>query len=142
MKYIAVHISLKIVPFVIASIMGMSTIYSQQNTIKGIIMEGKIPVPFANIHLQGTNLGTSSDRNGEFTIDNIPDGNYKIKASSMGYTSFYKQVALANNKTLILTIVLNSSSEQLDEMVVTGTLKPVKRLESPVPVEVYKPTFF
>ena len=27
-------------------------------------------------------------------------------------------------------------------MVVTGTMKPVSRLESPVPVEVYKPTFF
>jgi len=142
MKYITVHISLKIVLFVIASIMGISNIYSQQNTIKGIIMEGKVPVPFANIYLQGTNLGTSSDRNGEFTINNISDGTYKIKASSMGYTSFYQQVALADNETLILTIVLNSSSEQLEEMVVTGTLKPVKRLESPVPVEVYKPTFF
>lgn len=31
---------------------------------------------------------------------------------------------------------------QLDEVVVSGTLKAVKRLESPVPVEVYSPVFF
>ena len=105
-------------------------------------MEGKLPVPFANIFLEGTNLGTSSDRNGEFTINNIPAGIYKIKASSMGYTSFYQKVTLVNNEVLVLTILLKRSSEQLEEMVVTGTLKPVKRLESPVPVEVYKPTFF
>ena len=30
----------------------------------------------------------------------------------------------------------------LDEVVITGTLKPVSHLESPVPVEVYKPIFF
>ena len=73
--------------------------YSQQNTIKGVILDGEVPVPFANIYLQGTNLGTSSDRNGEFTINNIPDGTYKIKASSMGYSSFYQKVNLANNES-------------------------------------------
>lgn len=33
------------------------------------------------------------------------------------------------------------STQSLDETVVTGTLKPVSRLESPVPVEVYSPAF-
>jgi outer membrane receptor for ferrienterochelin and colicins len=34
------------------------------------------------------------------------------------------------------------SQNELNEVVVSGTLKPVKRLESPVPVEVYTPAFF
>nr|WP_317131441.1 TonB-dependent receptor plug domain-containing protein [Maribacter sp. ACAM166] len=37
---------------------------------------------------------------------------------------------------------MQPSVESLDEMVVTGTLIRVSRLESPVPVEVYKPAFF
>lgn len=40
------------------------------------------------------------------------------------------------------TIKRSSKPETLDEVVVSGTLKAVKRLESPVPVEVYTPVFF
>lgn len=39
------------------------------------------------------------------------------------------------------TLAVNSKSEILDEIVVSGTLKPVTRLETPVPVEVYTSAF-
>lgn len=38
--------------------------------------------------------------------------------------------------------VERKTENSLDEIVISGTLKPVRRLESPVPVEVYKPVFF
>ncbi len=37
---------------------------------------------------------------------------------------------------------LRQNNSSLNEVVVTGTLKEVKRIESPVPVEVYTPQFF
>lgn len=37
---------------------------------------------------------------------------------------------------------INNNQNELNEVVVSGTLKPVRRLESPVPVEVYSPKFF
>ncbi|WP_281297726.1 TonB-dependent receptor plug domain-containing protein [Flavobacterium limnophilum] len=40
------------------------------------------------------------------------------------------------------SIAKKDSQNQLNEVVVSGTLKPVKRLESTVPVEVYSPIFF
>ncbi|MDI9256200.1 TonB-dependent receptor plug domain-containing protein [Flavobacterium sedimenticola] len=39
------------------------------------------------------------------------------------------------------TIASDSKSEKLDEIVISGTLKPVSRLETPVPVEIYTTTF-
>ncbi len=42
---------------------------------------------------------------------------------------------------LSLDIALTPNIESLEDIVVTGTLKPVSRLESPVPVEVYSPAF-
>lgn len=33
-------------------------------------------------------------------------------------------------------------SQQIEDVVISGTMKPVKRLETPVPVEVYSPAFF
>ncbi len=116
--------------------------YSQKNTINGIVLDGGEPLAFANIVIQGTKIGSSADVNGQFTINNIPDGSYTIKVSALGYISNYREVTLDNNQILSLTISLLNSAEELDEMVVTGTLKPVNRLETPVPVEVYKPSFF
>nr|WP_294773983.1 TonB-dependent receptor [uncultured Flavobacterium sp.] len=39
------------------------------------------------------------------------------------------------------TLVPNSKPEKLDEIVISGTLKPVSRLETPVPVEIYTTAF-
>lgn len=36
---------------------------------------------------------------------------------------------------------LSNNSEMMNDVVISGTLKPVKRLESPVPVEIYTPVF-
>ena len=38
--------------------------------------------------------------------------------------------------------IAKKENNPLDEIVISGTLKPIRRLESPVPVEVYKPVFF
>lgn len=51
--------------------------------------------------------------------------------------------ALAQENDSISSKKKNKEAENiLDEIVVSGTLKAVKRLESPVPVEVYTPVFF
>ncbi|MBT8204769.1 MAG: TonB-dependent receptor [Eudoraea sp.] len=100
------------------------------------------PVPFANIYLRGTSHGTSADENGIFTLQNIPKGSYVLLATAVGYEPFRKKIGLDKvTGNLLLQITLDPAAEQLDETVVTGTLKPVNRLESPVPVEVYSPTF-
>lgn len=37
--------------------------------------------------------------------------------------------------------ITKNSDEDIDEVVVTGTLKPISRLETPIPVEIYSATF-
>src|SRR5690606_13774661 len=55
---------------------------------------------------------------------------------------YQTKIILEKKEPVVLDISLQPSMESLEEMVVTGTLKPVSRLESPVPVEVYSPAFF
>lgn len=115
---------------------------AQQFEITGEVNSPDGPVAFANIYLRGTSYGTSADENGVFTLAEIPEGSYVLLATSVGYETFRKKIALDGvSGNLLLGISLVPSAEQLDETVVTGTLKPVNRLESPVPVEVYSPTF-
>ncbi|WP_108808678.1 TonB-dependent receptor [Aquimarina spinulae] len=118
-----------------------SSILRANNTfdISGKVTTNNESLPFVNIYLKGTKIGTVSQENGNFIIENIPEGNYVLVASFTGFKTYQKQISL-HGKNITININLEEV-ELLDEIVITGTLKPVKRLESPVPVEVYSPTF-
>jgi len=53
-------------------------------------------LPGANVYLSGTNYGSSSDRSGSFTINNVPSGNYVLKVSYVGYTEFSVDIELGD----------------------------------------------
>ncbi|MUH35465.1 TonB-dependent receptor [Zobellia amurskyensis] len=114
---------------------------AQNNSISGIISDNEANVPFANIYLKGTKIGTSALEDGSYILNNIPSGTYRLQVSVLGYQDFSTKLTLGENENKSLDIKILPASEQLEEMVVTGTLKAVNRSESPVPVEVYSPTF-
>ena len=114
---------------------------AQSATIRGTVLENSIPVPFTNVYLKETSFGTASDADGNFILKNIPQGEYVLKATVLGYRPYAQKISVTAYENKSLTIILKASSEQLEETVVTGTLKAVQRSESPVPVEVYTPTF-
>ncbi|SKB53213.1 TonB-dependent receptor [Maribacter arcticus] len=126
----------------VASIVTFSSTYSQEVTLSGSVTSENSPAPFVNIYLKNTELGTSSNENGGFELKNIPPGKYTLIASTIGYIPFSQSIVVKKEQEQFINIDLKPSIESLDEMVVTGTMKPVSRLESPVPVEVYKPSFF
>lgn len=91
------------------------------STGKGSIL-GKVtdkgsgnPLSSAKIFLyQGTNQVAvmTTDRNGNFTINGIPAGNYRIKAVKNGYTDhFEKDIIVTENQTVNLPIRLDRSAE-------------------------------
>ncbi len=115
--------------------------HAQNARIKGIVSDNGEPVPYVNIYLENTQWGATSDDEGYFVVDNIPPGKYTLKATALGFAPFSIPVTLTADSQKTISIALLATMEQLNETVVTGTLKPVNRLESPVPVEVYSPAF-
>jgi outer membrane receptor for ferrienterochelin and colicins len=115
---------------------------AQNNTLKGQIQSKGKPIEFAVSALKGTNLGAMSDSLGNFLIQNIPDGKYILQTSVMGYKVFQKNLDLSKNQTINLSIVLEEDNQNLEEIVVSGTLLEVSKPESAVPVEVYSKAFF
>lgn len=114
---------------------------SQAQTIKGRTTSNGMPLPYVNIYLKNTTKGSSSNDDGLYSIKHIAPGTYTIIASFTGFKNVEKQITIKNSKTTTLNFELQES-ESLNEVIVTGTLKAVSRLESPVPVEVYTPAFF
>ncbi|APY11122.1 TonB-dependent receptor [Seonamhaeicola sp. S2-3] len=107
--------------------------------ISGRVFSNGQPMPFANVYIEEIKKGSITNENGFYTINNIKKGQYTLIASFTGYKTQKKRIT-ANNKNIQIDFHLNELA-MLDEVVVTGTLKAVSRLESPVPVEVYSPTF-
>src|SRR5690606_38250417 len=77
--------------------------------------------------------------NGNYHLTNVASGTHKIIASFTGFKPQEQTITISNNS---MTINFELQEESLDEIVITGTLKAVSRLDSSVPVEVYSPAFF
>ena len=116
--------------------------YAQNATIKGKETSNNIAVQFVDLFLKGTSYGVSTDDTGSYQIKNIPAGTYTIIASSLGFSKQEKRITLIPNQQLTINFNLVEDSASLDEVVISGTMKEVSKLESPVPVEVYSATFF
>ena len=134
--------SLKLL-FLLVLILSTQLVHGQLYQLTGqVIDEKEVPLAFATISIDGTDLGTVSKDDGSFIINNIPNNTFKVAISFLGYNTIHKTVNLESSNSLDLQIQLLPDENQMEEIVVTGTLKEVNRLESPVPVEVYNPVFF
>jgi TonB-linked SusC/RagA family outer membrane protein len=105
-------------------LMGSFFSLSAQNIgIKGVVTssEDGMALPGASIMISGTNIGTSTDFDGQFTITNV-DKNTTLVFSFTGYES---QSVKLNGQTT-LKIVLKAESLKLQEVVVTGYSKERK----------------
>jgi outer membrane receptor for ferrienterochelin and colicins len=115
---------------------------AQTGKIRGVVKVGDTYAEYATVAVTGTNVATTTDSLGNFEITALQAGRYGIKVSSTGFLSFTKQVTVVSGNTTELNIQLQPASNNLNEVVVTGTLKTVSRTESPVPVEVFTPKYF
>ena len=113
----------------------------------GQIIRGKITtgngdeIPYANVYLKKTKIGTSSNDNGFYELNNVPKDRYTLIISSIGYKTKFIKIHIISDKKITRNITLLEDNS-LDEIVISGTLRPVSKTNSPVPVEVYSKTFF
>jgi outer membrane receptor for ferrienterochelin and colicins len=110
-------------------------------SIKGkITSKNGDAIPFSNIFLKNTKLGTNSTEDGSYELNYLLKGKYTLVVSSIGFKTFTSSLVLDGNNRF-KNIVLEDDNS-LNEIVISGTLRPVSKTASPVPVEVYSKTFF
>ncbi len=111
-------------------------------SLVGKVKQANGPVEFAHIIIEGAGKGATADDQGNFQIDNIPFGQYKIRVSAVGYQPYTQTISIQTDKKSILEIALSEDVSQLQEVVVTGTMREVSKMDSPIPIEVYTPRLF
>ena len=124
----------------------LSVANAQTATVQGTVISNGNPEEFISIYLIGLDVDReiSTDSKGSFQIDNLPSGEYTLFIEEFGFKNYTKTIILKEDQNLNIEINLFPSEEStnLGEVVISGTMKPVRRLDSPVPVEVYSPSFF
>lgn len=110
-----------------------------QTLLRGKITADGKPMPQTGVTLNKIKK-TITDSTGVYTFSDLPAGKYTIAVSVPGFKTQQKQIVL-DSASVALDFDLQENYT-LDEVVVTGTMKVVNRIESPVPVEIYKPAFF
>ncbi|MEJ6544989.1 MAG: carboxypeptidase-like regulatory domain-containing protein, partial [Flavobacteriaceae bacterium] len=98
------------------AVLCMNSMYGQNKTISGTVTESEsgVPLPGVNVVEKGTNNGTSTDFDGNFTIS-VSGSNAILVFTSLGYTT--KEVPAGNQSTL--NVSMSEDAEQLGEVVVT-----------------------
>ncbi|MFB6317831.1 TonB-dependent receptor domain-containing protein [Saccharicrinis sp. FJH54] len=94
---------------------------AQNGVIKGRVFDeaNNDAVPFANVVILGTTVGSTTDLDGNFTITGVQPGFVKLQVSFVGYqTTVSRDISVSNAKTSYIDIGLKASSTNLSEVVV------------------------
>jgi len=112
---------------------------AQTFTIRGRVFSEKEPLAGVAVFLKGSATGTITNAQGEFILTLSKIKNQKLIFSYIGHKP---QQRILSPGVLELGMIVMKPDASLNEVVVSGTLKPVSKLNSPVPVEVYSQAFF
>jgi outer membrane receptor for ferrienterochelin and colicins len=125
----------------VAGVVWAGQAVAQEAAVRGWVRAKDEPVSFATVVLRGTSKGTVTEADGSFEFKGIAAGSYVLEISAVGYKKRTQPVRVTELVQQV-TVTLEETVSELDEVVVTGTMQEVTKLRSPIPVEVYAPVLF
>ncbi len=110
--------------------------FCQITSVVGKVVDAKTlePLPLANVFINNTTIGTSSDNDGNFKLTGLSPGVIEIVFSYVGYQTYQLKIVIKQNEVNTLSINLVQSEQQLKGVEVTSTRdkaweKQVRRFE-------------
>lgn len=101
----------------------------EKGVLKGLLTDKETnndPLPFANVIVKGTTIGTTTDFDGLYTL-NVPAGTQIISFSFLGYKTIEKTVVIKAGQTLTLNVVMSAEEGVgLDEIVIKSSVSKEK----------------
>ncbi|HNW52529.1 MAG TPA: TonB-dependent receptor [Prolixibacteraceae bacterium] len=107
---------------------------AQNGVVKGRVVDAtnNEPLPFVNVVVMGTTIGTTSDMDGKFQIFGLQPGFIKLSASFVGYnTAISGDIEVSNANVSNIEISLQETKTEITEVTVKAS--PFRKTEeSPV----------
>ncbi len=107
---------------IIVAAAGSAVAQPEGGQIRGSIVDAGSgeALPGVNVMLAGTSRGTVSDMNGNYSVKQVPAGQYTVTVSLVGYKQANKPVSVADGKTVTVDCRLSPTSVQMNTVIVTG----------------------
>ncbi|MBK8660155.1 MAG: TonB-dependent receptor [Bacteroidetes bacterium] len=114
----------------------------QSGTIEGVVYSDSSALPLASVKLLKSNYTIASDSAGRFRFTDIAEGRYQLRISYIGFENYQAEVKVLSGNTATVNAIMVPLTERLKEVVISGSLKEARKLESITPVEVYTSKYF
>jgi iron complex outermembrane recepter protein len=121
-------------------VLSISSAFSQGAKISGTVTdETASPLPSLNVLLVGTRFGASTNDKGQYLIVNVPPGKYTLQARGIGYRAKAVSITVSEGQALTQDFSLAIDVMRAGEVVVTGTMTPLPKIESAVAISTITP---
>lgn len=100
--------------------------FAQNSSVSGTVTDNANEALFGvNILVKNSNIGTQTNENGKFTLENLSNGDYTLYISYIGFKTKEVSVSVAGASVNLEPIVLLEGNEMLEEVVVEA-IRPNK----------------
>ena len=99
-------------------------------------------IPYATVALKGTTIGCASDASGHYKINNIPEGEYTIVVTALGYGTVEMPFTAVKKKTVEYNFTLIEMATLVEEIVVSATRNETNRRQTSTVVNVASTKLF
>jgi len=97
-------------------------------------------IAFASVGLLNTKFGTITTAKGFFELERLPPGRYKLVVKLIGYNNKEIKITVPSDK--VVAIKMLASESELEEVVVTATMKEISKDDSPINIDIITPKLF
>ena len=96
--------------------------YSQNSSIRGFVYDKSSgePIIFCNVFLEGTTIGAPTDVNGMYNISKVPEGNYNLVVTYLGYDTTRVEINPSGKQILTINLEIEESSIKLNEVKISA----------------------
>ena len=99
-------------------------IAQDKGTLKGLLTDKETnnePLPFANVQIKGTSIGTTTDFDGNYSLQ-VPVGTHSIEFSFLGYKSVEKTFTITTRETVVINQLMSAEEGvALDAVVIKAS---------------------
>ena len=99
-------------------------------------------MPFVNITLKGTTIGTATDATGHYFLKNLPAGKFTFVVSYVGYKTIEREVDMISVESLDIDFELEEDPMELNTVVVSSNRNETNRKEASTIVNIISSKLF
>ena len=93
-------------------------------------------LPYIVVMLKGTTIGVTTENTGHYMMRNIPEGNFTVEVSAIGYKTQTREVNIRKGKSYEINFTLEEDHVQIEGVIVSATRSETTRKMSPTLVNV------